>query len=77
MSEGNSMADTRTVEGKFIHFLAGEHIANSVDRLVAAAREYGSASGFFNDLEVKGTAHTEPGDTQLNEGQPPQRRRRK
>lgn len=60
MSEGNSMADTRTVEGKFIHFLAGEHIANSVDRLVAAAREYGSASGFFNDIELKATATTTP-----------------
>jgi heme-degrading monooxygenase HmoA len=54
------MADTRTVEGKFIHFLAGEHIANSVDRLVAAAREYGSASGFFNDIELKATATTTP-----------------
>lgn len=60
MSEGNSMADTRTVEVKFIHFLAGEHIAKSVDRLVAAAREYGSAGGFFNDIELKATATTTP-----------------
>lgn len=48
--------DVREKRAKIVNFGAGEHIAQSAEKLVAAAKDNGAANGVFNEIELTATA---------------------
>ena len=55
MAKGAPMNGVRTIS-----FSLGEHISRAAEQLVAAAREHGSAIGWFNEIALTATAETTP-----------------
>lgn len=45
-----------------VHFGPGEHISRAACRLVDAAKKYGEANGFFNEIELVATSTSLPQD---------------